>query len=69
MSADNWVAEAIAEQEEHIKRVTSCKGVVGMAHSFDTFSMGPSKAKVRKCWRCGVTETPEDYAKNIAKED
>jgi len=56
-----WIAEAIALQEEHIKRIGFCQGRTGQAHSFDQFSTAPGKHH-RQCWRCGVTETPADFA-------
>lgn len=60
-AGQEWIAEAIAEQEEHIKRTQSCQDRRGQAHSYDQFSATPGKHH-RQCWRCGVTETAEDYA-------
>lgn len=58
--------EAIASQEEHIKRVQPCAGSpdgeprLGWEHSFDTFAPTP-EVRVRQCWRCRVTETADDW--------
>jgi hypothetical protein len=60
---DAWVAKAIAEQEEHIRRVTSCRDRIGQAHTF--------RAQTRRgitwseCFRCGTTETGSDYAAKL----
>ena len=67
---DSWVAEAIASQEEHIRRVRSCTGInnshadasPGLSHSWDTFATAPGGPKYQACWRCRVTRTREDYA-------
>lgn len=58
------ICAAIAEQEEHIKRVTSCGGVVGVAHSFRTHGTPATPLLTwEQCIACGVTETSEDYYK------
>lgn len=67
---DSWVAQAIAEQEEHLRRVRSCTGIngshadahPGLSHSWDSFSTAPGGPKYEACWRCRVTRTPADYA-------
>lgn len=65
---DSWVAQAIAEQEEYVKRWRSCAGIdgshadaVGLPHSWDTYSTAPGGPKYQACWRCRVTRTREDY--------
>lgn len=58
---EKWVPEAIAEQEEYLKRMRSCGDVLGSAHRWDTFSAAPG-ASYEACWRCRVTKTPADYA-------
>lgn len=63
------VAEAIAQQEEHIKRSTSCTGInnshagsrPGLNHSWDTFSAAPGGPTFQACWRCRATKTDADY--------
>ena len=61
------IAEAIAEQEEHIRRVQSCRGVsgnlvVGSAHQWRRHGNPRTKAAFEACVLCGVTRTREDYA-------
>lgn len=66
MSEDE-VKAAIASQEEHIKRVSSCGGVVGKAHRFQY--RGPSdRIPWRQCVHCDVTETKEDYELKLTHE-
>lgn len=57
---------AIAAQEEHIKRSTSCSGTVGRAHDFRPHGSPP--ATWSACVVCGLTETPQDYQVKIAAE-
>lgn len=59
---ETWVPEAIAEQEEYIKRVHSCSGQLGLPHAWDRFAAAPG-VYYSACWRCRVAETPEDYAR------
>ena len=40
---------AIAEQEEHVKRNTSCGGVLGAPHSWDRYSTAPGGPTYRAC--------------------
>lgn len=61
---EKWVPEAIAEQEEYIKRVHSCMGVLGTPHVWDRFAAEPG-VYYSACTRCRVTETPEDYARKL----
>lgn len=69
---EKWVPEAIAEQEEYIRRFKSCGGVLGKPHRFETFRGPDSKLPVpdevtwRQCINCDVTETREDYARKVA---
>jgi hypothetical protein len=60
----SWVAEAIAEQEEYIKRSGSCKGVIGLPHDWDRFAAEPG-VYYSACTRCRVTKTRDDYATKI----
>jgi len=61
------VETAIAEQEEHIKRVTSCCGQVGRLHFFRAHGRpGPNgsisgSTMYSACITCGVTESRKDY--------
>ena len=61
-----WIGAAIAQQEEHLRRIQSCTGgdypnaTVGMAHSWEAFSLRPG-VTIQQCWRCKVTKTDEDY--------
>lgn len=72
---EKWVPEAIAQQEEHIKRNTSCQGALGRPHSYRTFGV-PSldgtiagSATYQACIVCGVTETEADYRARLAALD
>lgn len=67
--AEKWVPDAIAQQEEYLKRSASCSGTsdpnasarVGMSHSWDTYSTAPNGPKYDACWRCRVTKTDADH--------
>lgn len=58
---EKWVPEAIAEQEEYIRRISSCQGVIGLPHTFERFAAAPG-VYYNACTRCRVTQTREDYA-------
>lgn len=67
---ESWVARAIAQQEEHIKRTKSCGGRVGRAHTWvDRERPAAELALPDKTWVlswsecavCEVTKTDEDY--------
>lgn len=68
---EKWVADAIAEQEEYIRRFRSCEDVPCKAHRYETFRGPDSKLPVpdevtwRECVACSVTETREDYARKL----
>jgi hypothetical protein len=57
---------AIAAQEEHIRRSTSCRGVLGSSHAFRVFGMPGTDSAWSQCIACDVTETPADYAVKTA---
>jgi len=57
---EKWVPEAVAQQEEHIRRQSSCEGRLYVSHSWDTFSPRPG-VFIQACWRCKVTRTDADY--------
>jgi hypothetical protein len=62
--SEKEIREAIEEQEEHIKRVSSCRGERGVSHSFRMF--GTRVGHTRKylysaCVVCGVTEHGRDF--------
>jgi hypothetical protein len=59
-SGQEWIADAIAGQEEHIKRSHSCMGQLGLPHRF------VDRDDWRECERCGVTETSKDHEKRKA---
>ena len=59
------VREAIAQQEEHIKRSTSCNGVYLQSHYWASYSPRPG-LHIQQCGVCKVTRTDEDYQKKIA---
>lgn len=73
---ENWVAAAIAQQEEHLKRSRSCspdRWPNGFTqHRWADFGV-PSRdgtiqgaAMYRACITCGVTETDADYQVRLA---
>lgn len=53
------IREAIARQDEHLRRTRSCEDTGG-GHSWDRFSPRPG-AVVDRCWRCRVTRTDLDF--------
>lgn len=66
------IEEAIAEQEEHIKRQASCCGVLGLPHQFHNF-VEPNKNRQRNdyylaCVRCSVTQSAKDFRVKIAAQ-
>jgi len=68
---ETWVREAIAEQEEYIKRISSCVGQLGRSHEWGTvWNDEPERAAARwqECVTCGVTKTREDYARRGGSE-
>lgn len=64
---ETWVREAIAEQEEYIKRWHSCMDMLGRSHAYGDVATIASAAgsgavtTCRACTVCGVTQTREDY--------
>lgn len=64
--SETEIKAAIAEQEEHLKRIEGCGGVYLAPHSFDRFAAAPG-VFYRACLRCRVTETREDYAVRISE--
>jgi hypothetical protein len=65
--AEKWVRDAIAAQEEHIKRSTSCRGVIGTAHHWRKYGNPRTGKAYEACVVCDVTRTGEDYAARLAK--
>lgn len=55
--------DALAAQEEHIKRSQGCRGVVNQVHSFRTFGAAGVAEAWSACIVCNVTETQADYVK------
>lgn len=64
---ETWVREAIAQQEEHLKRSRSCTEILGRAHTYRDFGQPDPDGTIafthtwRECLVCGVTETDTDY--------
>lgn len=69
---ETWVREAIAEQEEYIRRWRSCMDTLGRSHSYRDVTLEPTPSAseggepltpltFRACTVCGVTQTREDY--------
>lgn len=65
-----WIAEAAAQQDEHLRRMRTCTGgdypnnEPGTEHAWDTFSLRPG-VKIEQCWRCKVTRTDPAYQRKI----
>lgn len=70
----SWIADAVASQEEHIKRWNSCGDVVGKSHDFQTFHGPDSSVPVpgevtwRQCTACDVTESRDDYERKMGAQ-
>jgi hypothetical protein len=62
---EQWVREAIAEQEEYIKRWRSCMDTLGRSHTWRRHGNPTTKEAYEACVVCGVTKTREDYAKRL----
>lgn len=56
--SEKEIKDAIAAQEEHIKRVTSCQGRLYVSHQWQ---WGAGGGSWEECVRCGVTKSPRDY--------
>lgn len=69
---EQWVPEAIAQQEEYLKRMASCGDVPFREHAFREFGVpGPDHTIRREhlyeaCIICGVTRTDADYQRRLA---
>ena len=64
--SETEIAEAIAQQEEYLRRIRSCQGRLYVSHSWDTFSPRPG-VFIQACWRCRVTKTDADYQQQVAR--
>lgn len=65
---EKWVPEAIAQQEEYLKRRSPCspeRWPYGANHSWEHFSLYPRGPIYEACFNCGVTKTDEDYQKKF----
>lgn len=62
MTSDGkWVREAVAQQEEYLKRRGFCLGQPFREHKF----IDAAKGGWRGCAYCSVTETDADYNQKI----
>lgn len=59
--SEKEIAEAIAQQEEYLKRIRTCSAGRFLPHAWETYSTAPGGPKYQACWRCKVTKTDEDY--------
>jgi hypothetical protein len=57
---ETWVREAIAQQEEYLRRIHPCPATDG-DHSWDRYSPAPGHQTYEACWRCRATRTDDDY--------
>lgn len=57
--SETEIKAAIAEQEDHIKRESSCKGQVGLPHAWRDFK-GPAEytgtEQFKRCTRCLISK-------------
>lgn len=60
------IREAIAAQEEHIKRTMSCRGLAGTPHKWRPFGDPTKKTRFQACVVCDVTQTSVDYEIRMA---
>lgn len=67
-AGQQWITDAIAQQEEYLRRRRECSGsaecvepVLGLSHSWETFSTAPDGPSYQACWRCRVTRSDEDF--------
>jgi hypothetical protein len=69
---EQWVPEAIAQQEEYLKRMAPCGGVRFREHTFRQFGVPDRDHRIARehfydaCIACGVTRTDEDYQRRLA---
>jgi hypothetical protein len=69
---EKWVPEAIAEQQEYLKRVRGCNGQP-VNHAYRDFGVPSPDGTIRNdrmyraCVVCGVTESPEDYHRKLGR--
>lgn len=59
---EDWVREAIASQEEHIKRSRSCRERIGEMHRYRTFGDMATGETYQACVVCGVPENAREGA-------
>lgn len=60
--SEKEIREAMTLQDEHIKRSTSCTGVIGVYHRWARFENEKTGKSYEACSRCQVTGTSDDYA-------
>lgn len=60
---EKWVRDAIAQQEEYLKRRRPCMGIPLRQHFYEEVGDDPRlpHGAYRACSNCGVTETDEGY--------
>jgi hypothetical protein len=61
------IRDAIASQEEHIKRSRSCRGVIGVSHQWATHGNPRTGEAFEACIVCNVTKSLQDYEKRLAR--
>ena len=67
----DWVADALAEQEEYLKRQRSCSDVPGKPHAFRPHGRPSPDGSIAnaalwsQCVACGVTASGADYARKV----
>lgn len=64
-SPERWVYEAIAQQEEYLKRIRPCQDVPFQEHWWENRSPRPGVV-IQACGICKVTRTDEDYQRKTA---
>lgn len=69
---EQWVPDAVAQQEEYLKRMAPCGGVRFREHTFRQFGVPDRNHRIARehfydaCIACGVTRTDADYQRRLA---
>lgn len=58
--------KAIAAQEEYLKRMRSCSGILGLSHSWERIA-GEHGVYYWACHKCGVTRSSKDYSRKLGE--
>jgi hypothetical protein len=59
---EDEIREAVALQDERMKRGSPCGGVIGIYHRWARFDNPKTGKSYEACSRCSVSGTSDDYA-------